>query len=264
MAAPTTEAAINAIRKLIIDGALPSGSRLPAENELAAQLGLSRNTLREAVRALLTARVLDVRRGDGTFVTSLEPELLLDGIGFAVELMQEDRALELLEMRRILEPSAAALAATRISTTALAELADCLAHMQHSHGETRIMQDIDFHGRIALAAGNQTLATVLNGLSGGSVHARIWHGTIDRDADQRAHADHELIYSALATGDPILAQAASQVHVANTERWYRTMLDDAESASSPAGDEPAAGDGPAVRSARAVAVAAQRRRSATG
>ncbi len=226
MAAPTTEAAIDAIRKLIIDGALPSGSRLPAENEFAAQLGMSRNSLREAVRALITARVLDVRRGDGTFVTSLEPELLLEGIGFAVELMQQDRALELLEMRRILEPAAAALAATRISASALAALGACLAEMQHSRGETRIKQDIDFHNRIALASGNQTLATVLSGLSGQTVHARIWHGTIDAQADQRAHADHEVIYDALATRDPLLAESASYVHVANTERWYRQMLDD--------------------------------------
>lgn len=224
MAAPATEAAIGAIRKLIIDGALPSGSRLPAEHELAAQLGLSRNTLREAVRGLITARVLDVRRGDGTFVTSLEPELLLEGIGFAVELMQEERALELLELRRILEPAAAALAAIRITPSTLAQIGSCLRDMEHSHGETRIMQDIDFHERIALAAGNQTLSTMLSGLSGKTVHARIWHGTIDSQADQRAHEDHEAIYAALDSGDPMLAESAAHVHVANTERWYKQML----------------------------------------
>ena len=224
MAAPATEAAILALRKLIIDGALPSGSRLPAEHELATQLGLSRGTLREAVRGLITARVLDVRRGDGTFVTSLEPELLLEGIGFAVEMMQEERALELLEMRRILEPAAAALAAIRITPSTLAEIGTCLREMEHSRGETRIRQDIDFHERIALAAGNQTLATMLSGLSGRTVHARIWHGTLDSHADQRAHEDHEAIYGALENGDPMLAEAAALVHVANTERWYKQML----------------------------------------
>lgn len=224
MAAPATEAAIGAIRKLIIDGVLPPGSRLPAEHELAAQLGLSRGTLREAVRGLVTARVLDVRRGDGTFVTSLEPELLLEGIGFAVEMMQDERALELLELRRILEPAATALAAVRITVAALAELQTRLHDMEHSHGETRIRQDIDFHGAIALAAGNQTLSTMLSGISGKTVHARIWHGTLDSNADQRAHEDHEVIYAALANGDPMLAESAALVHVANTERWYKQML----------------------------------------
>jgi len=224
MAAPATEAAIKAIRELIISGELPPGARLPAENVLAANLGLSRNTLREAVRALVTARVLDVRRGDGTFVTSLEPQLLLEGIGFAVEFMQQGRALELLELRRILEPAATALAATRIAPEELAGLGEALAAMEHSHGETRIKQDIDFHARIARASGNQTLATMLSEVSGKSVHARIWHGTIEAHADQRAHAEHQAIHAALVDGDPVLAHSAALVHVAHTEVWYRRML----------------------------------------
>ena len=64
----------------------------------------------------MTARVLDVRRGDGTYVTSLRPELLLGGFGAAVELMQEGFSLELIGVRRILEPAATALAA-RASTS---------------------------------------------------------------------------------------------------------------------------------------------------
>ena len=224
MAAPATESAIKAIRELIIRGELRPGARLPAENVLAADLGLSRNTLREAVRALVTARVLDVRRGDGTFVTSLEPQLLLEGIGFAVELMQQGRALELLELRRILEPAATALAATRIAAADLAALGEALAAMEHSHGETRIKQDIEFHARIARASGNQTLATMLSELSGKTVHARIWHGTIEAHADDRAHAEHLAIHGALVDADPALAHSAALVHVAHTEVWYRRMV----------------------------------------
>src|SRR3954449_12259591 len=122
MAAPATEAAIKAIRKLITDGTLGPGTRLPAEPELAGQLGLSRGTLREAVRALVTARVLDVRRGDGTYVTSLEPSLLLEGINEAVALLRGDHILEVTEVRRLFEPAATALAAARISAGQLAEV----------------------------------------------------------------------------------------------------------------------------------------------
>src|SRR6476469_10933794 len=121
-----TEAAIERIRELIGTGGLPPGARLPAEAELAGQLGASRNTVREAVRALVTARVLDVRRGDGTYVTSLRPELLLEGVAAAVELMQEGFSLELIAVRRILEPPATALAAARISDETLRELEACL------------------------------------------------------------------------------------------------------------------------------------------
>jgi GntR family transcriptional regulator, transcriptional repressor for pyruvate dehydrogenase complex len=234
MAAPATEAGIRALRKLIIDGELKPGSRLPAEPELASQLGLSRGTLRAAVRALVTARVLDVRRGDGTYVTSLEPELLLEGIGFAVELMQEDRWLELLELRRILEPSATALAAERGRPEVLADLAERLRTMEHSRGEIRIKQDIGFHGVIATASANQSLASMLAGLSSHTLHARIWHGSLDSDADRRAHEEHEAIYEALKRRDPVLAHAAALLHVANTERWYRQILDDRANADEQA------------------------------
>jgi GntR family transcriptional repressor for pyruvate dehydrogenase complex len=233
VAAPATEAAIKAIRQLIIDGNLGPGTRLPAEPELASQLGLSRGTLREAVRALVTARVLDVRRGDGTYVTSLEPRLLLEGIGFAVELMQEDRWLELLELRRILEPAATALAAERAESRVFDELNARLAAMeQQSHGESRIRLDIEFHGLIATASGNETLASMLAGINSHTLHARVWHGTLDADAGRRAHEEHQAIYEAVRARDPILAHSVALMHVANTERWYRVMIEQAERAGT--------------------------------
>src|SRR5918997_158263 len=105
-----TDEAITRIRRLIQSGQLRPGAKLPPEQQLAAQLGISRNPLREAVKALVVARVLDVRRGDGTYVTSLEPALLLEGLRLAVELLRDDSVLQLIETRRLLEPAATALA----------------------------------------------------------------------------------------------------------------------------------------------------------
>src|SRR5205807_9087946 len=109
-----TDEAITKIQNLIISGGWGPGDRLPKESELAAQLGLSRNSLREAVRALSQLRVLEVRQGDGTYVTSLEPELLLESTSFVSHLLVGESALELFEVRRLLEGAAAALAAARI------------------------------------------------------------------------------------------------------------------------------------------------------
>src|SRR3989442_5753401 len=109
-----TDDAIDKIQKLIVSGSWRPGDRLPKESELASQLGLSRNSLREAVRALSQLRVLEVRQGDGTYVSSLEPDLLLESTGFISHLLLGDTAVELYEVRRILEASAAALAAARI------------------------------------------------------------------------------------------------------------------------------------------------------
>src|SRR3954467_13802261 len=81
-----TDDAIERIRELIRSGQLPPGSQLPPEQKLADQLGLSRNSMREAVKALQLVRVLDARPGDGTYVTSLAPHLLLENFGFAIDL----------------------------------------------------------------------------------------------------------------------------------------------------------------------------------
>src|SRR3954469_23790967 len=91
---PVTDVAIDRIKDMIISGELAPGDRLPKEADLAERLGLSRNSLREAVRALALINVLDVRQGDGTYVTSLEPHLLLDALSFVVDFHRDDTVLQ--------------------------------------------------------------------------------------------------------------------------------------------------------------------------
>ena len=209
MSAPLIEAAIASIRDLIVDGSLLPGDRLPAEQELATQLGLSRNTTREAVRALVTVKVLDVRRGDGTFVTSLTPELLLEGIGFVVELMQEDRVMELVEARRILEPQITALAAVRATDGERTAMAGHLRAMERAEDQEELVaHDAAFHAAVARAAGNATLASILIGISSVTLRARVWRGLIEDQAHERTIAEHGAILAAIEARDPALAQAA--------------------------------------------------------
>src|SRR5438552_11719357 len=108
-----TEGAIDKIRERIVSGAWGPGDRLPKESELAAELGLSRNSLREAVRALSQLRVLEVKQGDGTYVSSLEPGLLLESTNFISHLLLGDTEIELYEARRILAAPVAAPAPGR-------------------------------------------------------------------------------------------------------------------------------------------------------
>jgi GntR family transcriptional repressor for pyruvate dehydrogenase complex len=227
MGAPRTEAAIRHVSDMIASGRLEPGARLPPEVELAELLGASRSTVREAVRALVTARVLDVRRGDGTYVTSLRPELLLEGIAFAADLMQPDFSIELVEVRRILEPAAAALASRRVQQEDLAELRGILDRMRDAAGpEALIRADTEFHAVVARASGNATLASMLAGLSGRTVRARVWRAIVEGDAVSNTIAQHEDIHAALVRGDPVLAEAASLVHVATTESWMRHLIDE--------------------------------------
>src|SRR5215213_10718369 len=117
-----TDEAILRIKEMIVNGQLKPGDRLPREPDLAETLGLSRNSLREAVRALALIRVLDVRQGDGTYVTSLEPNLLLDALSFVVDFHRDDTVLQFFQVRRILEPAATAMAATAMSELDIEDL----------------------------------------------------------------------------------------------------------------------------------------------
>ncbi|WP_084316073.1 FadR/GntR family transcriptional regulator [Actinospica robiniae] len=227
-----TDKAIEHIRELILSGQLPPGSRLPSEPGLAAQLGISRNLMREAVKSLVMARVLEIRRGAGTYVTSLEPGVLLEGLGSAVELLQGDTLLEMIEARRLFEPVATGLAATRISADALEVVAGHLAAMRAAHDDVELLNrhDAAFHRAVVAATGNETLASLMDGIAGRTVRARVWRGMIDGNAAQGTLNEHQAIYDALAAGDAALAQATALMHVNTTETWLRRHLADVAAA----------------------------------
>lgn len=223
-----TDKAMTRLREMIQSGELPPGAKLPPEQQLAAELGVGRNIMREAVRALVAARVLEVRRGSGTFVTSLEPRVLLEGISGAVELLRGETMLELTEVRRLFEPAATALAATRISPRQLAEVRGHLEAMRTAADDVELLNQHDaaFHRAVVAATGNETLSTVLEGISSRTVRARVWRGLVDDDAAGRTLREHEAIYMALAAGDAIQAQAAALMHITTTETWLREHLRD--------------------------------------
>ncbi|GAB3406716.1 FadR/GntR family transcriptional regulator [Flindersiella endophytica] len=238
MAAPLTEAAIEKIRRLIIDGELGPGSRLPPESVLAERLGLSRSSAREAIRGLVTARVLDVRRGDGTYVTSLRPQLLLEGIGFAVELMRDESALELIEIRRLLEPAATELAAQRAAPQQLHAIGACLGRMRTAKDhEEFVRYDAEFHDLVHLASGNESLASMLRGISSRSMRTRVWRDILEAGVSRRTIAEHERIYQALQLRDGHSAHAAALLHVSSTETWLRKVLE-SEAPEPMTDDEP--------------------------
>jgi GntR family transcriptional repressor for pyruvate dehydrogenase complex len=222
-----TDKAIARIRELIQTGELPPGAKLPPEQQLAAELGLSRNLMREAVKALVVARVLEIRRGAGTFVTSLEPALLLEGLGSAVELLRGDKLLELTEVRRLFEPIATGLAAERISDEGLAEVRRHLDAMVRFRDDVEKLNEHDaaFHRAVVSAVGNSTLTSLLDGISGRTVRARVWRGLVDAAAGERTLEEHRTIYEALAARNRPLAEAAALFHVTGTEQWLKEHVD---------------------------------------
>jgi GntR family transcriptional repressor for pyruvate dehydrogenase complex len=222
-----TDEAIEKLKEMIVSGQLRPGDRLPREADLATSLGLSRSSLREAVRALSLVRILDVRQGDGTYVSSLAADTLLDALSFIVEFHHDASVLELLEVRRILEPAASAQAATRITDDAVASLEQILGRSTvDSPVEDLVKNDLEFHRAIAVASGNSVLASLIESLSGPTQRARVWRGITQEGALARTLAEHRAIFDAIRAHDPELARTWATVHIAGVEDWIRTTLED--------------------------------------
>ncbi|MEV0720147.1 FadR/GntR family transcriptional regulator [Asanoa sp. NPDC050611] len=220
-----TDEAIDKIKGMIVSGELGPGARLPKEADLAERLGLSRNSLREAVRALSMIRVLDVRQGDGTYVTSLEPNLLLDALSFVVDFHRDDTVLQFLEVRRVLEPAAAALAAERMLDDDIDKLQLVLDDLGDQPTiEALVANDIEFHRQIAVGTDNAVLASLVEGLSGPTMRARIWRGLTQEGAAARTREQHQAIVDAISSRQPDLARSWATVHIAGVEEWLRRVL----------------------------------------
>ena len=240
---PLTDQAIAKIKDLIMSGEFTAGSKLPNEQDLSQRLGLSRNSLREAVRALTLIGVLEPRVGDGTYVTSLEPDLLLTGMGFISDLMTGSTVLELHQVRRILEPVATEMAATRLDATDLASLERCLADMDEaSSTQAFIAADAEFHRIIVAASGNATLASLIQNLSGGTLRARVWRSVVEQDAIETTKRRHWDIYNALRDRDAERARAADLIHLSEGVQWLEQLIEREEAIGALAGSPLEAGD----------------------
>jgi GntR family transcriptional repressor for pyruvate dehydrogenase complex len=120
-----------------------------------------------------------------------------------------------MEVRRLLEPMATALAATRISGAQLAEVKRHLDAMREARDDVEQLNahDAAFHRAVVSATGNETLLTLLEGISGRTLRARNWRGLVDDKAAGRTLAEHEAIFTAPSTRDAALSQAAALLHV---------------------------------------------------
>ncbi|MFF0742489.1 FadR/GntR family transcriptional regulator [Streptomyces sp. NPDC004111] len=221
-----THRAIEAIKSMITGGQLTSGQRLPTERDLAVRLGISRSSMREAIRALTVLGILESRHGSGVYVTNLEAVDLLDTFGVVAEISPTSRLLEFLEVRRILESSAAALAAARIDEDQLADLRTRLEAMNGTDDpEEFLAADMAFHRTVTQAAGNEALAAIVEGLSSRTFRARVRRGHQEVGAFVQSREEHRRIYDALAARDPEAARSAAAAHVGAVVEWLRGQLD---------------------------------------
>ncbi|MCP2169661.1 FadR/GntR family transcriptional regulator [Goodfellowiella coeruleoviolacea] len=194
---------IEQMRAAITSGEWPMGGRIPTEPELVSALGVGRNTVREAVRALAHAGLLEVRQGDGTFVRATSE---LSG---ALRRLCGTELREVLQVRRTLEVEAARLAATARTDAELTQLTALLAARDEALGArdwSRLIDtDTAFHQLLVRCSHNRLLAELYDGLTE-TVAASV-AASVDRDVPPAEHISHTGLLDAIRDRDPDRAGA---------------------------------------------------------
>jgi GntR family transcriptional regulator, transcriptional repressor for pyruvate dehydrogenase complex len=201
------------IRGRIERGDLKPGDRLPPERDLAAQIGVSRPTVRTALRSLATMGVVQSKQGAGTFITAGPPALASEPLGLLAALHGLSRD-GLFEARLVLEVGSSALAADRASGDDLAAMSEEVTGMFASIDEplTFLRHDVRFHRAIATASRNPVLGVLIDML--GSLFYERRSETIQRATDLRETAEaHRKIYQAIRARDRDAAIAAMSLHL---------------------------------------------------
>ncbi len=202
------EAVTRRIESLIRSGELKTGDRLPPEPELARILHVSRSSLREALKGLLFLGLIKARPGAGTFVQPTLTRVLSRHFQWMV-LLEEMKHLEIYELRRIVEPEAAALAARRATPADIDAMESAVAAMRLSiaRPEEFHKHDIAFHAAFAQAAGNVALQSTMNILYDAANEARLF--VLPLIEDMKTHwKRHERMLVYIRESKPQLARRA--------------------------------------------------------
>ena len=215
---PLPEQIAHRLVALISERRLRPGDRLPPERELAATMGVSRASLREALRALSLIGVTEMRQGAGNYVAALDPGTLMRPLGLVLALSDAGFD-ELFEARKLVEPRLAWLAAERATDAEIARLAECAEASAAGVGndDAFMRADLELHGIIAAAARNAILARVVGSLAGLGVASRMATTHLAGMQEQVVH-DHRRIAEAIAARDAEAAGAAMLAHLEDVER----------------------------------------------
>jgi len=209
------------LEALILDSQLRSGERLPTENELARQYGVSRTVIREAVRSLAAKGLVQVTQGSGTVVREMTNEQASQSISSVLK--QNARRVDiekLLEVRRMLEVEIAGLAAERRNDDDLEALAETVARMEREEERGFVENDIAFHASLAHATQNEFFEILLNSLADALIQVR--HVALNiPGTPARALGHHRAIMQAVVQGKPTRARDAMEKHLIEAEATAR-------------------------------------------
>jgi GntR family transcriptional repressor for pyruvate dehydrogenase complex len=218
------EEIVEQIRLLVAEGHVKAGDRLPSERDLAERLQVSRASVREALSALEMMGLLEIRSGEGTYIKQVNIDSVVAPLAWVLS-MEKDIVLELLEVRKILESQAVALAAERADAEELAEMRDALEEMKSDLNTNRLgdQSDHSFHYAIARGTKNKILIRLMNAISD-TMQQTLQASRIklyeSAGIPERLYDEHEKIYQAVEAKSPKEARRLMLNHLEGVEKEY--------------------------------------------
>jgi len=222
------ELIVQQVEESIVKGQLKPGDQLPAERELAQHFGVSRTAVREAVKTLREKGLVEAYSGRGTFVTSGSSQSIRQSLDLISRISQQEGSVHLAELRAILEPEIAALAASRIEEQLLTTMRDAVSAMDLGldDPDAYIEADLDFHLALAEAVENPLILSLLDSIVGLLRDQRSRIFNVD-GGPERGQFHHKRILAAIERRDADAARAAMRAHL-------EQVLSDSNSATTSA------------------------------
>jgi len=215
-----TELVVQRIKELLQQGELKAGSRLPPERELADMLGISRPSLRTALKALSVMGIIRAKPGAGTFIAESSPEIFAEPMEF-MTLIHNTETAELFEARRIIETGLVELAAERATSEHLKRMAMEIEGMRKSlkDPEKYLQHDVSFHQALAAAAGNKVMSGVMDTVA--ALLLQVRRESIARASDKEDAIDwHQSIYEAVRQREARRAKELLTAHLVSAEKAW--------------------------------------------
>jgi GntR family transcriptional repressor for pyruvate dehydrogenase complex len=216
------EQIVQQIEESVLNGSLKPGDQLPAERELAQRLGVSRTAVREAVKTLREKGLVEAYSGRGTFITNGTSQAARQSFDLMVKIGQQEGSPHLAELRLILEPGIAAVAAARVKEEDLAAMREAVAVMDRSQKDpgAYIEADLDFHLALAEAAANPLILSLIDSIVGLLREQRIKIFNVE-GGPQRGQFHHKRILEAVERHDPEMARNAMRAHLEQVKQDSR-------------------------------------------
>ena len=210
------------LMKYILDNQISIGSKIPNEFELAQMFHVGRSTVREAVKGLISRGILEVRRGDGTYVISTV-YMENDVLGFGQIKDRYQLALDLFDVRLMIEPEIAALAALRATREQVEKIEEYAKEVEElfNQGKPYLEKDILFHAEIARATGNQVTTNLMPVIQSG---ISLFIDVTDYSIANKTIVTHREVLEAIKRHDPQGASEAMKRHLENNRVQIKSLM----------------------------------------